>query len=108
MTFEPRLVFLKTISFFSPGAFELEEPGGDKEPAIEAVGLRPLMRTGLKPAVVFRLAAPRGLTILEAAACTAAPRPNGRPAGISEAPILTSLEAAEDTGEPLSMPGQDA
>ena len=80
---------------------------------MEAAGLSPLMKPGLKPAVIFRLAAPRGLTILEVAAWTAAPRPKGRPGGTgnSEAPmipVLTSLEVAEVTGEPLSMPGQDA
>lgn len=94
----------------SPGALEPEPPGGDRDLVIEATGLSPLMRTGLKAAPAFRLAAPRGLTILEAAACTAAPRPKGRPGGISEAPmtaVFTSLEAAEVTGEPLSMPGQD-
>ena len=95
----------------SPGALEPEPPGGDKDLVCsEATGLSPLMRTGLKTAPAFRLAAPRGLTILEAAACTAAPRPKGRPGGISEAPmtaVFTSLEAAEVTGEPLSMPGQD-
>ena len=102
---------------FLPGALEPEPPGGDKDLGSEAAGLSPeatglspLMRTGLKAAPAFRLAAPRGLTILEAAACTAAPRPKGRPGGISEAPmtaVFTSLEAAEVTGEPLSMPGQD-
>lgn len=94
----------------SPGALEPAPPGGDRDLVIEATGLSPLMRTGLKAAPAFRLAAPRGLTILEAAACTAAPRPKGRPGGISEAPmtaVFTSLEAAEVTGEPLSMPGQD-
>ena len=94
----------------SPGALEPEPPGGDKDLVIEATGLSPLIKTGLKAAPAFRLAAPRGLTRLEAAACTAAPRPKGRPGGISEAPmtaVFTSLEAAEVTGEPLSMPGQD-
>lgn len=94
----------------SPGALEPEPPGGDRDLVSEATGLSPLIRTGLKAAPAFRLAAPRGLTILEAAACTAAPRPKGRPGGISEAPmtaVFTSLEAAEVTGEPLSMPGQD-
>ncbi len=94
----------------SPGTLEPAPPGGDRDLVIEATGLSPLMRTGLKAAPAFRLAAPRGLTILEAAACTAAPRPKGRPGGISEAPmtaVFTSLEAAEVTGEPLSMPGQD-
>ena len=94
----------------SPGALEPEPPGGDRDLVIEATGLSPLIKTGLKAAPAFRLAAPRGLTILEAAACTAAPRPKGRPGGISEAPmtaVFTSLEAAEVTGEPLSMPGQD-
>ena len=83
------------------------------------------MRTGLKlleaaleaeEAPALRLAAPRGLgpTLAPTAACTAAPRPRGRPIVKSEAPIsplvveivevVMALEAAEDIGERLSMP----
>ena len=71
-----------------------------------AAALRPPMSTGLNTEV-FRLAAPLGLELkLAAAACTAALRPRGRPPtlGNAEAPIDVEAEAAEDTGEPASMP----
>lgn len=73
--------------------------------AAAAAALRPPMSTGLNTEV-FRLAAPLGLLKLAAAACTAAPRPSGRPTGSSEAPMdfESRMLEAEDTGEPLSMP----